>query len=563
MKRYIAVLTALVMLLCLLPSASADGPHTHSWKEKSRVDPTCTKDGYAVYTCSCGARKTEPLPALGHKFSKKVYVSYADCEHYGVFYWVCERCGAHSDNGNDKPLGHDWDEGVVTIAPTATEDGIKTYTCQRDPSHTKTEAIPALGGQAALELAIDVHEIFKHNTGYISIEDGSYDETRVKVSHALTNTGNIELRAGGAYWYNDDKSSVYDSNEIKLICPDETKYAEVDYEIDSTFHPNGEDWKAYYTHKIDTPDDPVNAGYVTISVYYYAYDAETPEHPFMCESNVCSFTIWFPREGSIGEPSGLGVMKTELSSPLNGEYYELGETVDYTITLTNESGSDIYDIAVYDSLAGLEPIAETESLPAGETVQFSYSAVVTEGEISKGTAVNGAVITFTYSGGESATPRFSNIVYSKAGGAETPESVTGYFDKAKLGPVPEYSAGAEAATTPKQWLKAARAWNAEAEKLYQALWEAGDDTAKAALLQERAMFYSWLEAVYDGMDADNVTFRQLRTQTLYAQLSRLAGYSQDADLVPEAEEGIQDIEYIARALRLKCESLYDLVCGLQ
>lgn len=77
------------------------------------------------------------------------------------------------------------------------------------------------------------------------------------------------------------------------------------------------------------------------------------------------------------------------------------------------------------------------------------------------------------------------------------------------------------------------------------------------------MFYSWLEAVYDGMDADNVTFRQLRTQTLYAQFSRLAGFDRDADLVPEAEEGIQDIEYIARALRLKCECLYDLVRGLQ
>ncbi|MBR5752215.1 MAG: hypothetical protein IKX84_07470 [Clostridia bacterium] len=562
MKRYIAILTALVMLLCLMPPAPADGPHVHSWQEKSRVEPTCTTAGKAVYTCYCGARKTETLPALGHEFSIKVYTGYADCTHYGVFYWVCERCGAHSPTGNDKPLGHDWDEGVVTKAPTATEDGIKTYTCQRDPSHTKTEAIPALGRHAALELAIDVHEMFKHNTGYISIEDGSYDETRVNVSHALTNTGNIELKAGGAYWYNDDKSSVYDSNEIKLICPEETKYADVDYVIDSIFHPSGEDWKSYYTHTIDTPDDPVNAGYVTISVYYYAYDAETPEHPFMCESNVCTFTIWFPREGSLGEPSGLGVMKTELSSPANGEYYELGEAIDYIITLTNESGSDIYDVAVYDSLAGLEPIAKAESLPAGETKQFAYSTVVTEDEIDKATAVNGAAVTFDYAYGVSATPRFSNLVCSKAGGADTPENVSGYFDKSRLGAVPEHSE-AEEAQANEQWFEAARVWNAEADKLYLALWEAGDDAAKAALMQERAMFYSWLEAVYDEMSADAVSFRQIRTQTLYAQLCSLAGYAPDALLNPDAEEVTQNIEYIARALRLKCESLGELVRGLQ
>ncbi|MBR7041788.1 MAG: hypothetical protein IKI24_08160, partial [Clostridia bacterium] len=144
-KRVAALLLSLLLLLGALPSALADSPHTHNWKEKSRVEPTCTKDGYAVYTCSCGARKTETLPALGHEFSKQVYTSYADCEHYGVFYWVCERCGAHSLTGNDAPLGHDWDDGTVTKTPTETEDGEITYTCRRDPSHTRTEVIPATG----------------------------------------------------------------------------------------------------------------------------------------------------------------------------------------------------------------------------------------------------------------------------------------------------------------------------------------------------------------------------------------------------------------------------------
>ncbi len=42
------------------------------------------------------------------------------------------------------PVGHNWNEGVVSIAPTATQTGLKIYTCLRC-SHAKTELIPATG----------------------------------------------------------------------------------------------------------------------------------------------------------------------------------------------------------------------------------------------------------------------------------------------------------------------------------------------------------------------------------------------------------------------------------
>lgn len=44
-------------------------------------------------------------------------------------------------------LDHAWGEGVVTKEATRAEDGVMTYTCSRDASHKKTEAIPALGVQ--------------------------------------------------------------------------------------------------------------------------------------------------------------------------------------------------------------------------------------------------------------------------------------------------------------------------------------------------------------------------------------------------------------------------------
>ena len=42
---------------------------------------------------------------------------------------------------------HNWDGGKVTTPATCTKPGVRTYTCQTDSAHTKTQEIPALGHQ--------------------------------------------------------------------------------------------------------------------------------------------------------------------------------------------------------------------------------------------------------------------------------------------------------------------------------------------------------------------------------------------------------------------------------
>ena len=79
--------------------------HEHSYTAVV-TPPTCTEKGYTTHTCSCGH-------------------SYVD---------------TYTD-----ALGHAWDGGKVTKPATATETGIKTFTCTRC-SATKTETIPATGG---------------------------------------------------------------------------------------------------------------------------------------------------------------------------------------------------------------------------------------------------------------------------------------------------------------------------------------------------------------------------------------------------------------------------------
>ena len=142
MKRLLCLLLAFTLLMaCACLPAGAE--HTHKWKDLDIIQqPTCTAPGSKIQGCTvCGVTRDAMIPALGHEFSQQVYTGYADCTHYGSFYWVCERCGAHSAIGNDKPLGHDWDEGVITTPPQGFTPGVKTYTCKRDPSHTYTEEV--------------------------------------------------------------------------------------------------------------------------------------------------------------------------------------------------------------------------------------------------------------------------------------------------------------------------------------------------------------------------------------------------------------------------------------
>lgn len=42
---------------------------------------------------------------------------------------------------------HNWDGGQVTTPATCTKPGVRTYTCQTNPAHTKTQEIPALEHQ--------------------------------------------------------------------------------------------------------------------------------------------------------------------------------------------------------------------------------------------------------------------------------------------------------------------------------------------------------------------------------------------------------------------------------
>lgn len=131
----------------------------------------CEEWGEETLCCTkCGEEITKRgIQPKGHGTSREEITLEAGCETAGRLSKICNDCDSvlsftvipeagHKSSGDatceqdsfctvcevvlDEKTGHDWDDGVITKEPTETQEGVKTYTCKNDPSHTWTESVP-------------------------------------------------------------------------------------------------------------------------------------------------------------------------------------------------------------------------------------------------------------------------------------------------------------------------------------------------------------------------------------------------------------------------------------
>ena len=124
------------------------GGHTHETALKNAKEATCTEPGYTgdkvCKICGETVEQGREIPASGHK-TETIHAKAATCTEAGYTGdKVCTVCGETVETGSAVPaLGHLFDDGVVTKEPTATENGVRTFTCTRC-GETRTESIPKL-----------------------------------------------------------------------------------------------------------------------------------------------------------------------------------------------------------------------------------------------------------------------------------------------------------------------------------------------------------------------------------------------------------------------------------
>lgn len=113
---------------------------------KVQLEPTCEDEGKLLYRCTrCnsypvdGDKNIKPIPALGH--DEKYEIVAPTCTLKGTTIVTCTRCEYEGTKDDVDPTGHTYykDEDAVegthyevTLAPTCTEKGEKSYYCQTE-----------------------------------------------------------------------------------------------------------------------------------------------------------------------------------------------------------------------------------------------------------------------------------------------------------------------------------------------------------------------------------------------------------------------------------------------
>ena len=114
------------------------------------VLPTCTKDGYNVYTNNVtGDTYTETpdeLKATGHKMGEWMTTQEPTCTSSGAKIRICSECG-HSESETIPSLGGHKYELTEDVHPTCTTDGYRVYTCSQcgDSYREEGDDLKALG----------------------------------------------------------------------------------------------------------------------------------------------------------------------------------------------------------------------------------------------------------------------------------------------------------------------------------------------------------------------------------------------------------------------------------
>ena len=141
--------------------------HQHVW-----ILATCT----TAKTCyTCGYTSGAPLGHDEVHHDGKA----ATCTEAGYeAYVTCTRCD-YTTYKDIAAHGHEWDGGKVTTPATCTTDGVKTYTCKHDGSHTKTETIKSEGHKYAHVVTAPTCEADGYTTHTCSVCGESYVDTYV------------------------------------------------------------------------------------------------------------------------------------------------------------------------------------------------------------------------------------------------------------------------------------------------------------------------------------------------------------------------------------------------
>ena len=162
------------------------------------TDPTCTSSGYTTHTCDvCGSSFVDTFVEGGHIWN--AVLTEPTHTEMGFTTFTCSRCKESYTSDYVPPIGHSFDEGVVTKEPTCTEEGEMLYTCACGETFTTPiaradhELEATVTEPTCTELGFTTHACkncdYKYTDTYTAPIDHDWDEGKVASAPTLTETG--------------------------------------------------------------------------------------------------------------------------------------------------------------------------------------------------------------------------------------------------------------------------------------------------------------------------------------------------------------------------------------
>jgi hypothetical protein len=111
-----------------MPSEPTECSHSY---ETQVHNPTCTAEGYTVYTCMlCSdSYQADEKDPLGHAYSAWEITQQASCTQSGKKQRSCSRCDK-SETKTTPATGHQYEGKITTPASSCKDQGKKTFTCK-------------------------------------------------------------------------------------------------------------------------------------------------------------------------------------------------------------------------------------------------------------------------------------------------------------------------------------------------------------------------------------------------------------------------------------------------
>ncbi|MBR6186700.1 MAG: DUF11 domain-containing protein [Clostridia bacterium] len=339
----------------------------HSWQEINEA-PSCKKGGFTGVRCSrCGLQDGKETPAAGHSYGAWQILN-DDCTE-GQAQRTCSRCGL-VHRKEYKGSTHTWGEWEVTTPATASQEGEETRVCQKC-GIWETRPIPmqdfvfGLPGMEGLTLIVN-------QASFSSAGFEAYDE--VTFNWTIVNASDQDCALKGIACAQGEKIPTSAGD---LAVPLAKGGGSLSGSADVTVFPFDDGTAAVRL---------IFQGFVTLE-----------DGAIGCTNHV---TLYLPVTASrnwtppsVTSAQDVKVMKSVLSSPSSPAGYQLGETVEYQVTVTNQGATALPRVEVSDPVADRSSLAApkgTAALGPGETASFTFRRTVGALDAASGFIANTA-----------------------------------------------------------------------------------------------------------------------------------------------------------------------------